>query len=324
MKFPFQIKAPSRLLRIANRYRNLGFRSFGKKGNQNPLATSLNAFSPATSSAALLGFIERGRASRFAEACSTLNVCQISEPNTGYGARSYGARVVDATGAVLWLKVFGLTSETNERWKAESEADAIAGVPKPKLIRQITWNHSDEFWVARLTTLVAGIIEKGPWADSSAHGVESTWFEALNRSLEALARQPCTRVHIQTRLFERWLKRHFRSRPTVDPSDWVPSHNDLQWSNLSHPDLSILDWEWYGQSPRGYDHGALIVYSCHDEELTARLESSFKPTLEVGVGAFSKLFAAHTIRNSIRNGWLTPAMEAPVERLIRRWASELG
>jgi hypothetical protein len=69
--------------------------------------------------------------------------------------------------------------------------------------------------------------------------------------------------------------------------------------------------------------GSLIVYSCHDEELTARLEGVFEPALESGIGPFGKLFAAHTIRNSIRSGWLSPAMEAPVEQLIRRWKSHL-
>jgi hypothetical protein len=252
-----------------------------------------------------------------------LNVRQDSEPQTGYGTRSYGARVIDESGEACWLKVFGLTSDKNERWKAESDADAITGVRKPELIRQITWAHTDEFWVARLTELVTGIVETGPWADVGAHGVQDAWLETLNESLEALARQPCTRVHIEPGLFERWLWRHFRCRLTIGAFDWVPSHNDLQWSNLSHPDLSILDWEWFGRSPRGYDQGALIAYSCHDQELTARLEQTFKPALATDIGAFGKLFAAHTIRNSIRSRWLTPLMEAPVERLIGRWESQL-
>lgn len=284
---------------------------------------TLNEYVPAASSAAQLGFLERGHQSRFAEACSALNLRQTSEPNTGYGTRSYGAEVIDQCGATGWLKVFGLTSETNERWQAEMKADAIAGVPKPKLIRQFTWQHNDELWVARLTTLVTGIVEEGPWADVSAHDVEGSWLGRLSESLDALARHSCTRVHIKTGLFERWLKRHFRIRPTIAPDDWVTSHNDLQWSNLSHPDLQILDWEWFGKSPKGFDHGLLIVYSCHDEALTTRLEQAFEPAFQIGVGFYGRLFAAHTIRNSIRSGWLNPAMKEPVERLIRRWESQL-
>jgi hypothetical protein len=291
--------------------------------NQNPAATSFNKFSPVTSNARQLGFLERGHPSRFAEACSTLNVRQASEPNTGYGKRSYGAKVIDESGATYWLKVFGLTSEKNERWKAETEADVISGVRKPELIKQIIWKHVDELWVARLTTFVTGIVEDGPWAEISAHGVEHAWLESLNESLEVLARQPCARVHIQSNLFERWLRRHFRRRITLTPSDWVPSHNDLQWSNLSHPELSILDWEWYGRSPRGYDQGTLIAYSCHDDELVARLEEAFQPVLETGIGSFGKIFAAHTIRNSVQSGWLTPLMKAPIEKLIDRWESQL-
>jgi hypothetical protein len=287
------------------------------------MATSLNKFSPAASNARQLGFLERGHPSRFAEACSTLNVRQASEPNTGYGTRSYGARVVDESGATCWLKVFGLTTRQNERWQAEMESDATAGIRKPKLIRQITWEHADEFWVARLTTFVTGIVEAGPWAEVGAHGVEQAWLDSLSQSLEALALPPCARVQVQTNLFERWLSRHFRRRPAITASDWVPSHNDLQWSNLSHPDLSILDWEWYGRSPRGYDQGTLIAYSCHDNELVARLEQAFQPVLETGIGAFGKIFAAHTIRNSIQSGWLTPLMKAPIEKLIGRWESQL-
>jgi hypothetical protein len=309
--------------RLLNQLRNHWSRRRSKINSNNPVATPPNNFKPTISNAVQLGFLERGHPSRFVEACAALNVRQASEPNNGYGTRSYGARVIDESGTPCWLKVFGLTSNNNERWKAEVEADAIASFPKPELIRQFTWNHDDEFWVARLTTLVAGIVEEGPWAGTSAHRVEDSWLESLSKSLGALARQPCPRMHVQTGLFERWLNRHFRIRPMITPSNWVTSHNDLQWSNLSHPNLSILDWEWYGQSPQGFDHGSLIVYSCHDEELTARLEGVFEPALESGIGPFGKLFAAHTIRNSIRSGWLSPAMEAPVEQLIRRWKSHL-
>jgi hypothetical protein len=298
------------------------FETDSKMSDQNP-AASLNKFSPASSNARELGFLEHGHPLRFAEACSTLNLHQASEPQKGYGTRSYGASVIDENGAKYWLKVFGLTSDKNERWKSETESDAITGVHKPQLIRQITWKPADGFWVARLTTFVTGIVEAGPWAQVSAHGVEYAWLESLNESLKALALQPCARVHVQTSLFERWLSRHFRRRPAITVSDWVPSHNDLQWSNLSHPDLSILDWEWYGRSPRGYDQGTLIAYSCHDDELTARLEKAFRPALETSIGAFGKLFAAHTIRSSIQSGWLNPLMKTPIEKLIGRWESQL-
>lgn len=323
MKLPTQIATSGRLFRTANRLRSLGLLRFGNTSNQSPVTTSLNKFSPTTSNAAQLGFLERGHPSRFAEACSTLNVRQTSEPDSGYGKRSYGAKVIDERGHICWLKVFGLTSHQNERWQSEMDADVITDVPKPHLIRQFTWKHGDEFWVARLTTLVTGIVEEGPWAGISAHSVEDQWLESLTKSLNALALQPCTRVHIQASLFERWLKRHFRKPPKIAATDWVPSHNDLQWSNLSHPTIFFLDWEWYGQSPRGYDLGTLMTCSCHDNELLSRLEDAFKPALSTEISAFGKLFAAHTISNSIRNGWLTPAMKTPVARLINRWESEL-
>lgn len=323
MKFPSNLRPISQFRRLAKRVRNADPDKHAEMSHQSPAETSLNAFSPPASNARELGFLGGGHELRFAEACSVLNVRQSSEPQTGYGTRSYGTRVIDESGASYWLKIFGLTSDKNERWKAEVEADSITGVRKPKLIRQITWRHADEFWVARLTTFATGIVEGGPWAEIGASRVEHAWLESLSESLDALARQSCTRVHIQTGLFERWLWRHFRRRIPTTPSDWVPSHNDLQWSNLSHPELSILDWEWYGRSPRGYDQGTLIAYSCHEDDLVARLEAVFGPAFESEIGAFGKIFAAHTIRNSIQSGWLIPSMKTPVERLIGRWESEV-
>jgi hypothetical protein len=323
VKFRRHIRLPRPLLRITDRFRHYRLNRIARDGNENPDAAGINAFRPRGSNAAQLGFFERDHSSRFAEACSALNVRQVSDPNTGYGTRSYGAKVIDQSGATAWLKVFGLISESNERWKAETEADTITEVPKPTLLRQISWRHADEFWVARLTTFVAGIVEPGPWADVAADGVEMSWLKSLSTSLEILAQQPCSRIHIQTRIFERWLKRHFRHPPTITSADWVPSHNDLQWSNLSHPDLSLLDWEWYGRSPRGYDQGTLIAYSCHNAELAARLEREFHAVFETDIGIYGKLFAAHTVRNAIRNGWLTPAMTRPVERLIERWEAPI-
>lgn len=290
---------------------------------QRPVAFCPNEFSPLGSNAKELGFLENGRRARFAEACSALNVRQTSEPQTGYGQRSYGAKVTDDSGASYWLKVFGLRSVDNERWKAEIAADAITGLPKPELFRQTTWKHIDEFWVARLTTLAADVIEVGPWAGANAAGMPDPWLERLVQSLQVLTRQPCTRTHVRIDLFERWLWRHFKRRMSITPSDWVPSHNDLQWSNLSHPDLSILDWEWFGRSPPGYDQGSLIAYSCHDDSLTARLEKAFGATFDSELATFGRLFAAHTIRNSVDSGWLNPAMREPVGRLIERWDSHI-
>ncbi len=290
---------------------------------QYSVALHPNEFRPAGSNAKALGFLEHGGEARFAEACSQINVTQASGPQTGYGQRSYGARVTDSRGVSYWLKVFGLRSVDNERWKAEIEADAIIGLRKPDLIQQVTWTHVDEFWVARLTTLVTDVVEVGPWADANAAGLSDGWLEHLDQSLQILTRQPCTRTHVRIDLFERWLWRHFKRRLSIAPSDWVPSHNDLQWSNLSHPNLSILDWEWFGRSPPGYDQGSLIAYSCHNDSLTARLETAFGATFDSELATFGRLFAAHTIRNSVEAGWLNPAMREPIGRLIERWDSKI-
>lgn len=308
---------------LANAMRNAGFGKHAMTSHPGFSAETPNGFTPAASNARELGFLEGGHAPAFAEACTRLNVKPVFTPRPGYGKRSIGAKVVDADGNHRWLKVFGLTTADNERWKAETDSDAIAGIHNPELIEQISWRQRNEFWVARLTEFAAGILEDGPWADAAAHGVTDIWIESLNRSLETLTRQPCTRIHIQPEIFRRWLWRHFRRELPAASSGWVPSHNDLQWSNLSFPDLFILDWEWFGQSPHGYDQGMLIAYSCHDDELTARLERAFEPVLGGEFGHYAKLFAAHTVRNSIRSGWLNPAIQASVERLIGRWEAQL-
>jgi len=292
----------------------------GKIGRGRPAeGAPLNAFRPGQTNAGQLGFVTTGLASHFTEACERLNVRPAGETQFGYGRRSAGAEVSDASGNRLWLKVFGLTSADNERWKAEQASDALIGVRKPELMQEVSWTHQGEIWVARLSQAAAGVLEDGPWADDHAHGVSDGWIADLNQALEALAKQRCRRAHIQPDLFKRWLRRHFRREL---PDDFVASHNDLQWSNLASPELLILDWEWFGLSPRGYDQGMLIAYSCGDEDLTARLEQSFALILANETAHYGKLFAAHTVRNSIKNGWLNPALREPLTRLIKRWESE--
>ncbi len=308
---------------LARALRHVGFGKRALTAVAASVSSSANAFKPPASNARELGFLDAEHAARFAEACSTLKLSPASTPGPGYGKRSFSARVTDRNGKGLWLKVFGLTSPETDRWKAELAADAMTGIRKPGLIEQLVWQHENEFWVARLSTFASGVIESGPWAENGADAVQDAWIETLKHSLEALALEPCDRTHIQPALFERWLSRHFRRRIETTPSDWVASHNDLQWSNLAHPDLCMLDWEWFGRSPRGYDQGMLIAYSCHNDALTARLERAFRLSFESEIGHYGKLFAAHTIRNSIESGWLNPAMRAPVGRLIERWESEI-
>lgn len=123
-------------------------------------------------------------------------------------------------------------------------------------------------------------------------------------SLDHLANAPCEQVGVTGRLFRRWLWSNFRRVLAIEDTDWVASHNDLQWSNLCGPELSILDWEWFGRSPRGYDQAKLIAYSCHDHELT--WGGGIRLFVSSEMSRFAKVFAAHTVRNDVLSGWLNP------------------
>ena len=260
----------------------------------------------------------------FRHACSRFRVRPVTPNiNGGYFGQSAGALVQTDEGRQLWLKVFGMTSPGHRRFDADITADALTGIAKPMLVERITWVDDGAHWVARLTTVADKSVEENPWAGSSNHKITDDWIAELKQSLDVLAEQPATHTHVSCSDLKKWLADVHRIEHDFPESEWHHSHNDLNWSNLTAPKLSILDWEWHGLSPVGFDAGLLIAYACKDPQLVERLERAFRPHFDTFTGCAARAFATHQLQSAATTGWLDPTLLVPLNAMLERLNKEV-
>lgn len=263
-----------------------------------------------------IGFVSAGIDRRFDEACRRLDVTAVSATLGGYAGRTRGAEVAASDGSRFWLKVLGVTSADNVHRAAEIAADNLRGLPKPALVRQVDWLDDDAHWTARLTTLCDPAVEPNPWAGAAAGRVTDAWIRTLKRTLDRLAAHNASRVFVSPQALGQWLLQRFGIAHEFRLNDWRLCHNDLHWSNLTAPGFSLLDWERVALSPVGYDAGMLMAYSCANDDLVARLEREFASDFATPTGLAARVFAACGIRDSVRTGWLDPALAPHLDSMI--------
>lgn len=176
--------------------------------------------------------------------------------------RSIGA----ATGRGSWVRVearpvdrlFGQSPDGVE------VASRVPGVARPAWLRGFGWDDRERgvVWRADETELVTARTVRAGGTLTVAPELPDAWWQAMTRSLTALTTAVPTRVATvdsipitQTRITDT-IRSAFDSMCT-EVTAWGGVHADLNWSNVTAPELSILDWEDYGRGPAGLDHAAL-------------------------------------------------------------------
>lgn len=268
-------------------------------------------------------FVREGLDDRFAEACERLGVKRVSALNIGPSHNSRGALVETADAQRHWLKIYGVSSPNHPGRLAEIASDALSSICKPRLLKQIEWQHGNANWIARLTTLADDAVEQAPWAGDAAAAVTDAWLQELKANLDRLVPQPSARILVSPQMLSGWLSHNYRLHYIFSSSEWVTSHNDLQWSNLTAPTLYILDWEHLGSAPIGYDIGWFIACSCRDPALVRRLEKIFASHFSTATGLTARLFATHRLKQHAQENNLDPEFIADLDDMIARLLNDL-
>jgi len=270
-----------------------------------------------------LGFATENLDARFTEACDRLCLAPVSEIDKGYWGKALGSIVETADGKRYWLKVFGVKQIDNANRLTEIRADEIVGAYKPALVRQHDWTVGKVHYTARMTSLASASVEQNPWAGVTATEVPDSWIHDLVSALKSLSAHASTGTHVKQKTIGDWLFARHRIRYDFPQGDWHLSHNDLNWSNVTAPTLSILDWEWHGYSPIGYDPGRLIAFACEHENLVTRLERSFAPHFASFTGLVARAYATDRVMDGVRSGVFDPKLELALGHMIDRLDIEL-
>lgn len=240
----------------------------------------------------------------------------------GWNMRSVSTAATDSTGS-FWLRV----GSERERdlphpcWDGLPTANAVQGVPKPRVLRSIEWAETQRDPARRVRADLMTWLPGNPCAPSeplrSDLDMSDTWWHSLRRALDALRATPSTRDvssrwSVNSRILEDYGDQVARQ---MAPTRWETVHGDLHWNNLLGPRLGLLDWEMWGRGPVGTDAASLYCYSLLTPETARRVWAVFEDVLDSPAGR-TALFraAARLLRRAPRD---YPDLAEPLQHLVR-------
>ncbi|MFD9973236.1 hypothetical protein ACFWZR_02845 [Streptomyces sp. NPDC059017] len=214
--------------------------------------------------------------------------------------RSLGAR----TDRDTWVRIERRRFEKigNQGWNGTECAALLDGVAMPQWRRSAAWRQGDEpvMWRADETDLLPG----APVGSSVLVAdplLPEAWWEALNRSLDALAAQSTSRVATpdtvtitQSGVAEA-VRQFLPAGFDVEVRQWQPAHADLNWANMTGPEFSLFDWEDWGLAPQGLDAASLWGNSLAVPDLAERVRHERRHDLESRDGKLMTLFVCAKI-----------------------------
>lgn len=191
-----------------------------------------------------------------------------------------------------WLRVSWADPQwaEGEYWTGNEDAKDIDGVPKPTVLGLHEWGAETYRNRAELMTLIT---DQQCSISPELRGeltLSSRWWADLRRALDALGKHRTERgVRSQDAITTRLLA-FFGSSigPTV--SAWATAHGDLNRTNVTKPDLYLLDWESWGVRMVGYDAATLYVLSLRAPDTAWNVHDTFSDVLDSPDGIRAQLY----------------------------------
>jgi hypothetical protein len=195
-------------------------------------------------------------------------------------------------------------------------------VPKPKILRELEWVHQGQELHAFIYSFIPSpSVQPTPWVSAPMPDLDDAWMTALARSLARIGEQPLVRWLLHPGPIARVVGQRFGRRAPYDVDEWRMAHGDLHWGNVTAPTLSLIDWEFYGAAPRGYDAAMLLIFASNDQELYGRFEAAFADELDTRSGLIARLYTIATRLKRIEEGKSDPRhyrrLEREAERLLK-------
>jgi hypothetical protein len=253
------------------------------------------------------------------EECRRLGLTPVLPVTPGFRRRSLGVQAVGADGAVSWVKISALRGVATHRLReAELAAARIEGVSKPALKSKRAWSEGDRHWLAlQMAMAPSPPVEPALFAGAAAARIEAPWIASLKQAVDAVGRLKPDRSSITANEIRDLIRGRFgQVRCEVD--EWRCAHGDLHWSNVTHPQIVLLDWEQWGLAPRGYDAAHLVVFSCTVPDLVRKLEDAFAADLDTASGRIAWLAILARRLTELDLGILDAAYRPHLDAMAKR------
>ena len=216
----------------------------------------------------------------------------------------------------------GLERLDAQGWGIEA-AEVLRDVAKPEWYAGVAWFDPARrvMWRADETSYVE---EQPVGKAAAAADLPDAWWTALDGSLDAMACHRVTRLAtpdcepITQERVSSMIEKVLPHRVDSTIEEWTTAHADLNWANLTGPNLYILDFEDWGLAPRGLDAANLWRSSLTVPEVADRVYRHRRADLESRTGQVMMLFYCAEIMSwaDENEPALSPAKTA-AERLVR-------
>jgi hypothetical protein len=278
-----------------------------------PAATGTPAFDPQLQRKAI------------AEACRVLDAEAAGPVLARYLRQSIGLPLRGRDGTSSWLKLV-VAPDTRRWWdrQAEIEADEVFGtVPRPSILRAFEWEAGGLHWHALQFSLAhSRAISERAWITGQRTSIPDQWLGELKHAVNNISRVPLTRWCLHPGTAARMISQRFGGNVPFEIDEWRTAHGDLNWSNLTAPVFAILDWEFWGAAPRGFDAATLLAHTFNDPPLFRRIEALFSDDLDTPSGVVARLYRYARRLQDIEDGKLDPRehrlIESEARRLLRK------
>jgi hypothetical protein len=102
-----------------------------------------------------------------------------------------------------------------------------------------------------------------------------------------LATPDCEPITVER--VEAAIRKVFPDAPDIRIDEWTTAHADLNWANMTGPDLWILDWEDFGRAPRGLDAANLWFGSLAVPEIAEKVYNGRRQDMDSRTGQVMQL-----------------------------------
>jgi hypothetical protein len=192
-------------------------------------------------------------------------------------------------------------------------------------LRLAEWKDDNVFWRAQLMTVAPSSAGSAfPWREPGGIRPSDAWLMSLKAALQTLSCVPTKRRLFRPEQVRNLIAVYLDPCAPTHVWQWRVTHGDLTWSNVTVPNLSLLDWEIWGRAPRGYGAARLLALSVLDPELTERLEDTFADDFETPCGRVAQLAAIALVKCQIRGGEVPQSLSVPLDRLTERVLSHVA
>lgn len=232
---------------------------------------------------------------------------------------------VRGPGGDRWLRLAAqFEGEPEDRflWTGNEAANAVVGVPKPRVLDVAEWQdrYDGTDWPcavrAELMTKLAGRPVQDPetlaWVGVPAAG----WWDELDAALAVIRAAPVPGERCLPDDPARLVRDTLGVEIAV--SRWESAHGDLHWCNVFVEPFGIVDWESWGLYPAGTGEAHLYLTALPVPELAQLTWERFAPVLDTEDGRVALL-----VDGARMLGWF-PIWEEPEPAGIWAFMQTLG